>query len=228
METLAAVTLRPEPDYFLSHCSDETEKEKRVLETLRHGPRPAILYVTKVKDAISWHDRCRTEGWTRVGLMHGKTSPKDRATVIKKWQDDELDLVVATSAFGLGMDKGDVRLVLHACVPETIDRYYQEVGRGGRDGYACVSMMIWENKDLQLAKRMGSRQLIGDKKGFRRWKAMWNDRIEYEEQCFVNLQKKWATEHWAGDSNLIWNVRTLLLMARVGAIKLKHFESAGT
>ncbi len=224
METLASVTLRPEPDYFLSECSDDTEKNDRIIETLRHGPRPAILYVTKVEDAKMWYERCVGEGWKRVGLMHGKTTPQDRETVIRKWQNDELDLMIATSAFGLGMDKGDVRLVLHACVPETIDRYYQEVGRGGRDGFACVSMMIWEKEDLKLAKRMGARQLIGDEKGYRRWKAMWSGRVNYEDQCFVDLQKRWATEHWAGDSNLIWNVRTLLLMARVGVIELKHFD----
>ena len=224
METLASVTLRPEPDYFLSECGDETEKNNRIVEALRHGPRPAILYVTKVEDAKKWYERCVDEGWKRVGLMHGESTPQDRESVIRRWQNDELDLMVATSAFGLGMDKGDVRLVLHACVPETIDRYYQEVGRGGRDGFACVSMMIWEKADLELAKRMGTRQLIGDEKGYRRWRAMWGDRVEYEDQCFVNLQKKWAAEHWAGDSNLIWNVRTLLLMARVGVIELKHFD----
>ncbi|MDI1320371.1 MAG: DEAD/DEAH box helicase [bacterium] len=115
-QTLARVQLRPEPDYFQAHCSSAEEKKARVLEVLRHGPRPAILYVTKQVDAENWQQECLRQGWKRVGLVHGGTASGDRERAVRDWRDNRLDLMVATAAFGLGMDKGDVRLVVHACV----------------------------------------------------------------------------------------------------------------
>ena len=164
LTTLAAIHLRPEPDYFMARCHTEEEREQRMLEILLHAPRPAILYVTKVQDAIRWHRWCLSQGWTRTGLVHGECSAQDRENAIVKWRNNATDLMVATSAFGVGMDKADVRLVLHACVPETVDRFYQEVGRGGRDGKACVSILLWTDEDSRTGRSMSSPKLIGDRK----------------------------------------------------------------
>ena len=57
----------------------------------------------------------------------------DRNSVVESWKSGQLDVVVATSAFGLGIDYLHTRSIIHACVPETLNRFYQEVGRGGRD-----------------------------------------------------------------------------------------------
>ncbi len=225
METLAAVHLRPEPDYFMARCQTEDEKIARILEALRHAPRPAILYVTKVKDAKQWHKRCINEGWLRSGLVHGESTSAERERAITQWREDQLDLMVATSAFGLGMDKGDVRLVLHACVPETIDRFYQEVGRGGRDGRASVSLMIWTHADLQLASRMSSASLISDELGLSRWQSMWHDRTDNGETSYLNLRTTRPGIQWDSDRNIEWNLRTLLLLARAGVLELHELPS---
>jgi ATP-dependent DNA helicase RecQ len=225
METLAAVHLRPEPDYFMARCQTEDEKTARILEALRHAPRPAILYVTKVKDAKQWHKRCIAEGWLRSGLVHGESTSAERERAITQWREDQLDLMVATSAFGLGMDKGDVRLVLHACVPETLDRFYQEVGRGGRDGRASVSLMIWTLADLKLASRMSSANLISDELGLSRWQSMWHDRTDHGEISYLNLRTTRPGIQWDSDRNIEWNLRTLLLLARAGVLELHELPS---
>jgi ATP-dependent DNA helicase RecQ len=220
MTTLAAIHLRPEPDYYMAHCHTEEEREQRMLEILRHAPRPAILYVTKVADAIRWHQWCLRQGWTRTGLVHGECPAQDRENAIVKWRNNSTDLMVATSAFGVGMDKGDVRLVLHACVPETVDRFYQEVGRGGRDGKACVSILLWTDEDLRTGRSMSSPKLIGDELGLERWKTLWHGAKAHGEFHYLDLRALRPGKQWDSGRNIGWNIRTLLMLARAGVLDL--------
>jgi ATP-dependent DNA helicase RecQ len=221
-ETLAAVHLRPEPVYIQVKCDDETQRTQRVIEALRHSPRPAILYVTEIEHAKRLHQRCLEEGWLRTGLMHGGCAPSARDTALQAWNRNEIDVMVATSAFGLGMDKDDVRVVLHACVPETLDRFYQEVGRGGRDGCASVSMMLWVEADARIAERMSSPQIIGEELGAKRWRTMWSGRRSEEEMFLVNLRALRPGIDWDSERNIGWNLKTILLLARAGVLQVEH------
>lgn len=219
--TLATVHLRQEPDYYQVACLTREEQAARVEELLRHGPRPAILYVTTKDDARWWHQRCLDLGWGRTGIVHGGS--RDREQAIIAWRDNRLDLMVATSAFGLGMDKGDVRLVVHACVPETVDRYYQEVGRGGRDGRPCVSVMLWTPEDRRRGRGMSQAMIIGEEIGLSRWRAMWNSRERIEGDTFlINLGRVRSGLSWESQSNVEWNLRTLLLLARAKVVRLRY------
>jgi ATP-dependent DNA helicase RecQ len=120
------------------------------------------------------------------------------------------------------VDKDDVRLVLHACVPETVDRFYQEVGRGGRDGRASVSMMLWTKVDCSRAERLSSPKIISEELGFDRWRAMWTaGRIE-GDVAFIDLQAKRAGVAWDGEHNAAWNLKTLLLLARARVLEIEH------
>ena len=104
------------------------------MEALKHGPRPVILYATKRDSVDQWYTLLQQRGYQRVDRVHGGTSDADREQAIQRWRDNKVDIMVANSAFGLGMDKGDVRLVIHSCISRNCGRFYQEVGRGGRDG----------------------------------------------------------------------------------------------
>ncbi len=221
--TLATVQLRQEPDYYQAQCATVHEKIDRVIALLRHGPRPAILYVTTKEDARWWHSECLRLGYVRTGLIHGDTSSKDRERAIRDWRDDNLDLMVATSAFGLGMDKGDVRLVIHACVPETVDRYYQEVGRAGRDGRACISAVIWTIADREIGQRMSQAMIISPELGLDRWRTMWASRqFGSNDTYLVNLRAVRAGLTFDSDDNAKWNLRTLLLLARARVLRIHY------
>ena len=131
VQMVSAVHLRPEPRYLARRVGSRDEKLRVVLELLRHAPRPFILYVTERRDAREWLEILRREGHVRLACFHGETPDSEREKIIADWVADRLDGIVATSAFGVGMDKGDVRTIVHATVPESLDRLYQEVGRGG-------------------------------------------------------------------------------------------------
>lgn len=224
-ELLATAQLRPEPSYWFSLCRSEEEKIEQTLEAIRHLPRPLILYTTMVADAYRWAQELRHMGLRRYAVVTGESSSDERRRVIDDWQARRVDLIVATSAFGLGVDQADVRAVVHACVPETIDRYYQEVGRGGRDGKAAVSLTIYTPEDLRVAKRLNRKTFIGIKRGRQRWQRMFEEKEviannRYRVRVSVTPSLRWGDIDMNNRRNRDWNVRTLTLMSRAGLIRM--------
>ena len=218
---LSAVQLRPEPSYWFAKCS-EMQQQQRVLEAVRHLPRPLILYTSRVQDAKDWFDKLCRAGYARISHMTGETNATARDEILRQWRQREIDIMVATSAFGLGVDQSDVRAVVHACVPESIDRYYQEVGRGGRDGRASVSMVLYTEEDVAKdAKNLSRRVIIGNEKGIQRWQRMHAGREHIDdERLRVPIDVGRTLDQGGSDTNRAWNVRTLTLMHRAGLISL--------
>lgn len=224
---VASLTVRPEIELWVGARTDEDERRRRVMEAIVQLPRPAILYVTEVEDAKYWHGRLADEGFGRLDLVHGKTSSSDRENVLKRWRSGRLDIVVATSAFGLGIDYPHVRTILHACVPETLDRFYQEVGRGGRDGRTCLSLILPTHRDVHIARKINNEMVISIDRGLQRWQSMFehSDRISLGGGRFI-VRLDISPGHneqdidMHGKRSTQWNIRTLTLMARAGLIRL--------
>ncbi|WP_322997427.1 protein DpdF [Castellaniella sp.] len=224
-ESLAAVQLRPEPDYWIAPSINEASRVAHVLEALHHVPRPAVLYVTEVAAANDWHARLSEAGFRRIRKLHGNTGRAEREDIVGQWRDGSLDIVVGTSAFGLGIDYGHARTVIHACVPETLDRFYQEVGRGGRDGKAALSLIVPTVKDVAIAERINAQQIISIDRGFHRWKAMFAGKTSLGRGRFaVRIDGRPGTDErdidMFGDANTDWNLRTVALLARAGILRL--------
>lgn len=87
-----------------------------------------------------------------AGFYHGGLSAEDRSYMLENWMQDRLKVMVATNAFGMGIDKPDVRYVLHFEIPTTLEAYYQEAGRAGRDGATADAIAFWEEKDVQIMR----------------------------------------------------------------------------
>lgn len=223
---VSAAQVRPEPAYWLASCQSESVKQERLMEALRHLPRPLILYTTRVNDAKSWGELLASAGYRRFAVMTGKSHRDERERIIREWAAAKLDIVVATSAFGLGVDKDDVRAVVHACVPETLDRFYQEVGRGGRDGRASISLMAYTGKDVKTGHSMGQRRLIGLERGLQRWAQMFDNKERTEDpdrfRVPVDVPPGYTVEDidMQSELNEDWNIRTLTLMSRAGMLEL--------
>lgn len=219
---LSSVALRPEPSYWIKECGSEDERRRVVLETLRHVPRPAIVYLTRRSDAAEFYEVVRGNGFVRTALVSGNTAADSRRAAMHGLRNAEIDLVIATSAFGLGVDQPDVRAIIHACVPETIDRWYQEVGRGGRDGRSSFALLAAAPGDWQVARGLSRRRVITLEKGRDRWSAMRGRAIELKDGRWrVPLEVVPAHLDIPSRENQAWNVRTLLLLHRAGVISLE-------
>ena len=224
-ESIAAVQLRKEPDYWIAPTAGEQERIDRVVEALHHLPRPAVLYVTQVAEADAWHRRLADAGFRRMRKLHGKTGRVERESIVAEWRAGRLDLVIGTSAFGLGIDYPHARSIIHACVPETLDRFYQEVGRGGREGKASLSLIVPTGRDLATARKINAKKVIGIKRGLERWATMFARKLLLPEAGFaVRIDGRPGTDEddidMFGETNTDWNLRTLALMARAGLVRL--------
>jgi len=131
------------------------------------------------------------------------------------------DVVVGTSAFGLGVDVGDVRTIVHACVPESVDRFYQEVGRGGRDGFPSLSVLLSTDEDFDVAASLADERLISAALAFERWHAMFVKAERLEREVYrVDLDRYRAELSRTSKTNRGWNLHILGLMHRARLIDL--------
>ena len=219
-QLVSELVLRPEPAFLLHAAKTEAEQTECVLEAIRHLPRPLILYTTLRKHTKRWYQLIHKDGVRRLRLVRGGDLTDARGeAVLRDWRDRSVDIVVATSAFGLGVDQAEVRSVVHACLPENIDRYYQEVGRAGRDGNASVALLVSTPQNLNTARELARENLISVDRGYERWDAMWVRRRRYTEGTYLlSLDDRPPNIAEAGVRNASWNLRTLVLMARARLI----------
>ncbi|MEG3876217.1 protein DpdF [Microcoleus sp. herbarium7] len=224
-QVISAVQLRPEPSYWFAWCQSEEIRKERLIEAVYHLPRPLIVYATKREDVRRLEQDLLGAGFKRCAVMTGESSAAERSQLIQDLRERRVDIVVATSAFGLGVDQSDVRAVIHACIPETIDRFYQEVGRGGRDGKAAISIALHITEDLKIAQYINDKSAITIERGLQRWQSMFLKKepsIDGPFRVPVNIPPSYqlADIDMNSEQNQAWNIRTLTLMSRAGLIEM--------
>ena len=109
------------------------------------------MYVSTRREAEDLADAL-CEGSLRAASYHAGMRAAERDDVQERFMDGSLDVVVATTAFGMGIDKADVRWVYHAQIAESLDAYYQEVGRAGRDGEPAEIVLFYRSEDVGLRR----------------------------------------------------------------------------
>lgn len=218
--------LRPEIRYYSRNFPDKHQRNNAAIQALWHLPRPAILYVTEKEDADGFLTQLRAEGFKRIECFHGDTRRMDRRDTLRRWKSNEIDMMVATSAFGVGVDKPDVRAVVHACYPENLDRYYQEVGRGGRDGWSSVSLLLASPRDREVAEGISVR-LMTPELIQQRWEGMFAKAEERGEHIYalpVASRRTALVGTRTYGENIRWNKRLLLQLERADLLEFTDLE----
>jgi ATP-dependent DNA helicase RecQ len=127
---------------------DEQKREAVVMRAMGEA-KPGIIYTATRKSAEAYAEALDELG-IDAAAYHAGMRAADREQVQSRFMAGELDVVVATTAFGMGIDKADVRFVLHAEVADSLDSYYQEIGRAGRDGEPAEAVLFYRPEDLGL------------------------------------------------------------------------------
>ena len=146
---------RPNIHLSVETCPDEETKTRVFLQRVLDLPTPSICYVATQARAEELSQQL-AEKQMRVAFYHGGMKKPDRDAAQNAFMADEVDIIVATNAFGMGVDKPNVRTVIHYDISESVDAYYQEVGRAGRDGKPSRAILLYRPEDVGMRKAMAA------------------------------------------------------------------------
>ena len=143
---------RPELSYIVRHCED---KPGQMLNICGSVSGTGIIYV---------RSRARTEelsaflnaNGVQASFYHAGLGPDSRSDRQARWKSGDIRVMVCTNAFGMGIDKPDVRFVIHYDVPDSPEAYFQEAGRGGRDGKRSYAVLLWNSSDIKRMRQIAT------------------------------------------------------------------------
>lgn len=130
---------------------DREDKVHWIIQHIKETAGPGILYMSSRKRAEQYSEVLIQAG-IRAAAYHAGIGAEDRQFIQQQFIDGELDWIVATNAFGMGINKSDIRQVIHETMPANVENYMQEIGRAGRDGHPALAILLYCDSDVELAK----------------------------------------------------------------------------
>ena len=127
------------------------DKLFRIEQILKKNPQPSIIYVRNRKSCIDVSSQLQSLGF-KATYYHGGLSSKEKNNNMQLWIEEKVQVMVATNAFGMGIDKANVKTVIHIQLPENLENYYQEAGRAGRDNEKAFAVLLTNPSDIEQTK----------------------------------------------------------------------------
>ena len=228
--TLRCDALRSEPRYYVT-IEDSIDKwEEKIIRYCQLMPKPLILYEMTPDLAVAWQRKLKEAGLNHVSCYTGETNDVERELIIESWNNDTVNIMVATSAFGMGVDKPNVRTIIHPSLPANLSDFYQEVGRSGRDGLPSISITcLYKDQPVDFQKSIFQRRVLTAESMADRFFSMKKtasaDRNTVElntstaPSSFTSIEKKNR-----GSRNRNWNLSLLFFLASHGLVKTDDYK----
>ncbi|MBD7910314.1 DNA helicase RecQ [Clostridium cibarium] len=188
----------------------EEDKLEGIKDILReHDSESGIIYCLSRKEVESLYQYLKELGYS-VGIYHGGLNDEEKKRNQEDFLYERFDTMIATNAFGMGIDKSNIRYVVHCTIPKNLESYYQEIGRGGRDGTPCDCYLFYNREDIRRVEFIinNSSNLNRREIALRKLQAL----IEFceEKRCYrTNLLRyfdsKWTREYCTNCSNCLEN-----------------------
>ena len=194
---------RPNLSYVVRKTSDKFEQIKRVIERV---DGTGIIYADTRERCEELTKALKDAGF-KASFYHAGLPALERSMRQDEWQQDQLDVMVATNAFGMGIDKSDVRFVIHYSLCDTLEAYYQEAGRAGRDGKRSYALLLYDDSDITRRRQL----LEGEFPPIEQVKHIY-ERIA----CFLQI----AIGDAAGAS-VVFNIHEFCLRERIFSSKVR-------
>ncbi len=148
--------MRSEIQLHVKRFADEDEKTNKFWEIVRtHAGERTLVYVYRKYKKRGVEDLCQTavdKGY-RAEYFHGDMSSADRMAIIERFKSGETTLIFATNAFGMGIDIPNIKVVIHFMIPESVEQYYQEVGRAARNGLSANAYLLYTDKNIDVKRQ---------------------------------------------------------------------------
>jgi len=149
MAFLTTGAFRENLELAVRHVSGDVDKQRALVDELRRQRGSGIVYAATIKHVHEIADLLRAEGLPATHY-HGRLAARERHANQDAFMRGEVPIMVATNAFGMGIDKADIRYVVHYDLPASLDAYYQEAGRAGRDGEPSACVLLFQRADRRL------------------------------------------------------------------------------
>lgn len=182
------------PNIYLQ-VEKTNDKEAALLKYLKKLSGTGIIYCATRSQVKDLYERLKSD--YAIGFYHGGLSSNQRSLIQTQFQKNQLQLLVATNAFGMGINKPDIRFVIHYDLPDNLESYVQEIGRAGRDGEPSIAILLYQNHDEQIHYYMQN-QTRNEREVFELLDVAKNG----EQKYFSELQQKWFRQIQREDYHL--------------------------
>ncbi|MTD38949.1 RecQ family ATP-dependent DNA helicase [Erwinia sp. CPCC 100877] len=178
---------------------ETTDKQAQLITYLQQLQHRGIIYCATRKTAEQLSQLIHTQTRLKTAFYHGGLTPNERSLLQQQFVANQLDVLCATNAFGMGIDKPDVRFVIHYDCPDSLENYVQEIGRAGRDGRPSLAVLLYQKGDERIHYFFQSQNQL-DREVLQR--LIQTDQVDENSLELNEIQQKWLAGYLAEEYSL--------------------------